>query len=56
MPKFHVEAMRTIFYSLKIEAEDIDDAQAQIDEWDSDDFELYAHTGSWEIEINEVEE
>ena len=33
----------------------VEEALAQLDEWNADDFEPYAYDGLWEMEVNEVE-
>lgn len=55
MAKFIVEAIRTIWYEVEIEAEDEVGAYAELDEWISDDFEDFETNGSWEFEITEIE-
>ena len=55
MPKFKIEAKRTIWYEVEVEAEDEVSAYAELDEWLADDFEDYETGGVWEFEIIEEE-
>ena len=54
MARFIVNATRTHFYTVEIEAEDWHAAKEEIDEWTSDDFENYATNAQWDIDINEI--
>jgi hypothetical protein len=51
MSKFKIEAKRTIWYEIEINADDELDALAELDEWIADDFEDYETNGSWEFEV-----
>jgi hypothetical protein len=51
MSKFKIEAKRTIWYEVEIDADDELDALAELDEWIADDFEDYETNGSWEFEV-----
>jgi hypothetical protein len=55
MTKFKIEAKRTIWYEVEVEAEDEVGAYAELDDWMADDFEDYETNGSWEFEIIEEE-
>lgn len=55
MAKYIVEAIRTIWYEVEIEAEDEVSAYAELDEWIADDFEEFETNGQWEFEITEIE-
>jgi hypothetical protein len=56
MAKFKIEATRTIWYEVEVEAEDEVSAYAELDDWISDDFEDFETTGQWEFNIIEQEE
>lgn len=47
MPKFVLETRRITHYSVKIEADSIEAAEAQIQEWVSDDFEEFTSHVEW---------
>jgi hypothetical protein len=51
MTKYTIEAKRTIWYEVEIEAEDESSAYEQLDEWIADDFEDFETAGCWEFEI-----
>jgi hypothetical protein len=55
MPKFKIEAKRTTWYEVEVEAEDEASAYAELDDWIIDDFENYETAGSWEFEVIEEE-
>lgn len=57
MPKFKVTAVLTKEYEIEIEAADETAAQAEINEWQADDFDDYkngAVAAKWDIEIEEL--
>lgn len=54
MPKFVIDAVRTHFYTVEIEAVDEDAAKEEIDLWVADDFEPYEKNAQWDIDINEA--
>lgn len=56
MSKFKIYALRRTWYEVPIEAEDEEDAFSKIDDWIADDFEEFAVTGDWELDIMEVED
>lgn len=56
MAKFRIEATRTIWYEVEVEAEDEVGAYAELDDWIADDFEDFETTGQWEFNIIEEEE
>jgi hypothetical protein len=56
MPKFIVEAIKTEWFEVEIEAEDEVSAYAELDEWISDDFEDYSVNAQWEFGIIESPE
>jgi hypothetical protein len=47
MPKFILETRKITHYSVTIEADSEEAAQAQIDEWVSDDFEEFTSHVEW---------
>lgn len=51
MPKFIIEAERTHWYEVEIEAEDEYAAIEEIREWISDDFEDYEVNAQWAFEV-----
>ena len=55
MTKFKIEAKRTSWYEVEVEAEDEASAYAQLDNWISDDFEEFETGGLWEFEVIEEE-
>ena len=55
MPKFIIEATRTHWYTVEVEAEDEDAAYHELDDWISDDFEPYETNAQWDFEITEME-
>jgi hypothetical protein len=55
MRKFKIEAKRTIWYEVEVEAEDEVGAYAELDDWMADDFEDFETNGCWEFEIIEEE-
>ena len=55
MPKFIIEATRTHWYTVEVEAEDEDEAYTSLDDWIADDFEPYETNAQWDFEITEME-
>lgn len=53
MPKFRIEAQRSHWYVVEIEATDEDAALAELDDWIADDFEPYETKAQWDIEVIE---
>ena len=56
MPKFIIEATRTHWYTVEVEAEDEDAAYHELDDWISDDFEPYETNAQWDFDITEMED
>jgi hypothetical protein len=56
MAKYIVDAIRTHYYTVELEAEDELDALSQLDDWETDDFEPYQTNAMWEFDTNEKEE
>lgn len=56
MPKYIIEATRTIFYNVPVEANNEDEALTQVYDWISDDFEEFESGGNWSFETREVTE
>jgi hypothetical protein len=56
MAKFIVEAVKTEWFEVEIEAEDEVDAYAQLDDWISDDFEDFSVNAQWEFSAVELED
>ena len=56
MPKFIIEATRTHWYTIEVEAVDEDDAYHKLDDWISDDFEPFETNAQWDFDITEMEE
>ena len=56
MNKYIIEATRTIWYEVEVEADDEVSAYAELDDWISDDFENFETAGQWEFNIIEKEE
>lgn len=55
MPMFTIEATRTHWYEVEVEALNEEDAYRQLDEWIADDFEEYETNAQWEFNITEKE-
>jgi hypothetical protein len=53
MPKYKIEAKRTIWYEVEVEAEDEIGAYAELDDWIADDFEDFETAGQWDFDIVE---
>jgi hypothetical protein len=58
MPKFSLETRKITYYTVVIEADSIEAAEAQVAEWVSDDFEEFENSGTeWiDAEWEQVEE
>lgn len=56
MTKYVIEATRTHYYTVEVEAENELDAMSRLDDWIADDFEPYQTSANWEFDINEKEE
>jgi len=56
MAKFIVEAIRTQWFEVEIEAEDEVSAYAELDEWMADDFEDFETNTQWEFGVIEKPE
>lgn len=55
MAKFTIEATRTHWYTVEVEATDEMDAISQLDDWMADDFEAYETNAQWNFEATEEE-
>lgn len=53
MPKYIIEATRTHWYSVEVDAVDELSAYAELDDWISDDFEDFETNAQWEFEVVE---
>jgi len=49
MPKYIIEATRTHWYSVEVDAVDELSAYAELDDWISDDFEPFETNAQWEF-------
>lgn len=49
MPKYTIEAVRTHWYEVEVEAPDELSAYAELDDWISDDFEPFETGATWEF-------
>ena len=56
MSKYVIDAIRTHYYTVEVEAEDELDALSQLDDWEADDFEPYQTNAMWEFDTYEKEE
>lgn len=56
MAKFIVEAVKTEWFEVEIEAGDEVDAYTQLDDWISDDFEDFSVNAQWEFSAVELED
>lgn len=48
MPKYQLETKSIKYYTVTIEADSIEDAEAELRDWIADDFEDYETFGVWE--------
>jgi phosphotransferase system HPr-like phosphotransfer protein len=53
MGKFIVEAKRTHWYEVEVEAVDEEAALAALDDWIADDFEDFETAAQWDLEVIE---
>ena len=56
MPKFTIDATRTHWYTIEVEAEDEEDAYDKLNDWISDDFEPYETNAEWKFGVFEMDE
>jgi hypothetical protein len=55
MAKYSIEATRTHFYTVEVEANDEMDAISKLDDWLAEDFEDYETNAQWDFDATEVE-
>jgi hypothetical protein len=54
MPKYIVEAVQTNYCEFEIEAESLEDAVTQLDDWIEDDLLEHREDSKWEYEVKEI--
>jgi hypothetical protein len=55
MPKYKIQATRTQWYEIEVEASDEEAAYHELDDWVSDDFEDFQVNAQWEFDVAQVD-